>query len=189
MTEKATKEAPQEAPPKLIVGLGPSVGRSGPFPVKVDLPTKNGNREATVFCHPWDQVIMDELEELGVSTNVFEKDEKLVRAQNRVLAVLLIDKEKGWKNLVRYEGDEFEYVIPSDEDEANEEDCRVMLADRAAKFFGTIKGKCFALCSTIKIEKTKNSGGSSGTTSTRQSKAKPKRRRASSKRTSASKAK
>lgn len=188
MTKEATPGKPEKTIPKLVVGLGPSVGRSGPFPVKIELPTKDGNREAVFSAHPWDQIVMDHLEEFGVSTNVFEKDPQKVRAQNRVLAVLLIDKDEGWANLIRYEGDEFKYVIPSEEIEATERDCRVMLADGASKLFCNLKGRCYGLCAAIRVENEKNSGSSSGTTSTRQSKAKPKRRRANSKRATGSKA-
>jgi len=175
--------------PKLVVGLGPSVGRSGPFPVEIDVPTKDGPKMATFYGYAFDQNVLDELEELGVSTNVFEQDQSKLRAQNRCLPVLLIDKDRGWKDLFRWDGDEFEYVIPDDETEGTAEDCRVMLATGAVKLFGTFKGKCYALCTAINVENEKNSESSSATTSTRQAKAKPKRRRASSKKSSAPKAK
>ena len=173
----------------IAFGLGASVGRSGPFPFKLELPTDEGPKTATFWLYPWNHRITATLSEIGVSTSMNLKTEHEIKEQNVASAPLLLDKEKGWENLFRVDGTEYVYEIPTEDNEATLDDPRTVLALDAPAIFAKLKSHAMGLTIQFRKIDSGNSKSSSGGPSKAKAKAKPKQRRASSKRASANKAK
>lgn len=135
---KTKNEAILTAP----IGLGLAVGQLGSFPCKLRCPVQGLEKKdypvAIFHLYPWDLALSKELADEGVepmpniSGVVEQHDQGIVACQK------IIDVEKGWENLIRFDGSEWKYKPPKDDAAGTRRDPRVQLA-AVGSFFNMVK--------------------------------------------------
>jgi hypothetical protein len=142
----ATGEAlTQDETPVMPWGLGEAVGVPGPFPYRLRLPVQNADpAEATFWLHPYHLGLAGKLKEAGANPDLTVSDQAELEVQHRVLAPLIIDRKKGWDNLIRLNGTEWVYQPPGDDVDGGPLDPRVQLS-QVAWLFNLLKAEATRL--------------------------------------------
>lgn len=154
--------------PAAPIGLGRAVGRSGSFPCPLRIPVDgiedpNDFPVAIFHLHPWDFGIVEELTRAGVAPLPNVVDALELTKQGVEVAVRIIDREKGWENLPRFDGSKWVYKAPTDEQVGTDDDLRVQLS-YIGSFFNSVKSLSVALAFEKVTQTEKNSGTSSAVT-------------------------
>jgi hypothetical protein len=152
-----------------LVGIGPAVGHPGPFPCRVELPTRDGPQVATFHLHPWDEPVREMLRNLDLPAEPIiqaktAEEATQSRLQNAAVAVVLLDRERAWENLRRHDGSEWEYQPPSAEEEGTRADLRMQLATDVGWLMISLKAFAWSLVLALTGELEGNSEASSATT-------------------------
>ena len=147
--------------------LGEAVGKSGSFPAQLRMPV-DGLKEkdwpiATFWLFPWDLAVAERLHAKDVAPLPNVADPVEMARQGVEVAQIIIDRNKGWENLIRFDGSEFKYKVPTDDEIGTDKDVRVQLS-RVGGFFGLVKGKSVGLAFQAAQDIEKNSATSSAIT-------------------------
>jgi hypothetical protein len=137
------------------IGLGVAAGLDEAFPLRLRNPVRGKPRAewpiATFWCHPWDLEVAEWLAAQGVTNDPSTTDLSEIAKQNRLLSQRLIDKGRGWSNLIRDDGSEWKYEPCSKENDGTRADPRVRLSEVGA-YFGLIKARCISAAFTVAQE-------------------------------------
>lgn len=148
------------------IGIGEAVGTGDPVPYRLRMPVRGKDKKewpvAKIWLHPFDLSVAAKLQAQGINPDPSISDLGDIAKQNRGLSQLIIDKSRGWENLVRVDGSEWKYVPCTRDENGTDADPRVRLAHLGA-MFGIIKARAISIAFTLSSEIEGNSESSSGT--------------------------